>query len=178
MLRAVGGEETLGVDISGLGTPELFVLYRSILAELRDRQVIRTENAPAGDYAEYLIATALGGTLAPNSEKSWDVLLPDQRRIQVKARVVSSPPTRSQRQLSPFRSFDFDALIVVLLANSDYSIWRAVEVPAAVVKAHARRSDHVNGSILHATDDILDHELATDLTLRLGGSSPEEGTRG
>jgi hypothetical protein len=31
---------------------------------------IRTENAPVGDYAEYLVATALGGRLAPNSEKS------------------------------------------------------------------------------------------------------------
>ena len=36
--------------------------------------MIRTENAPVGDYAEYLVWTALGGKLAPNSEKSWDVL--------------------------------------------------------------------------------------------------------
>jgi hypothetical protein len=49
-------------------------LYRAILRELRSRGVIRTDNAPVGDYAEYLVATTLGGQLAPNSEKAWDVL--------------------------------------------------------------------------------------------------------
>jgi hypothetical protein len=61
-------------DLSALSEPGLFSLYRAILAELKSRGVIRTENAPVGDYAEYLVATALGGQLAPNSEKAWDVL--------------------------------------------------------------------------------------------------------
>jgi hypothetical protein len=67
--------------------------------------VIRTENALLGDYAEYLVATALGGHLAPNAEKSWDVLGSDGEKLQVKARVVSDPAGPGQLQMSPFRSF-------------------------------------------------------------------------
>lgn len=61
-------------DLSTVSDSGLFSLYQAILGELKHRGVIRTENAPVGDYAEYLVATALGGELAPNSEKSWDVL--------------------------------------------------------------------------------------------------------
>jgi hypothetical protein len=58
------GEITVGALLS---------FSRAILAELRRRGVIRTGNAPAGDYAELLVQRASGGELAPNSEKSWDV---------------------------------------------------------------------------------------------------------
>ena len=54
-------------DLSTLSESGLFSLYRAILSELKHRGVIRTENAPVGDYAQYLVATALGGQLAPNS---------------------------------------------------------------------------------------------------------------
>ncbi len=155
------------VDLSAVETSELFALYRRALAELRSRGVVRTENAPAGDYAEYLVASAFGGELAPNSEKSWDVRFQDGRRTQVKARVVSEPPRRSQRQLSPFRSFNFDSVIIVLLADKDYRVWRAVEVPRIVAESAARYNRHVNGHVLHATEDVLNHELAIDVTERL-----------
>lgn len=157
------------IDVSTASTPALFALYRAILAELRSRGVVRTENAPAGDYAEYLVAAAFGGELAPNSEKSWDVRLSNGTHLQVKARVVSNPPRRSQRQLSPFRSFDFDAAVIVFLDEVDYAVSRAVEVPRAVVEANATYNTHVNGHILHATDAVFDHALSKDVTDRLRG---------
>jgi hypothetical protein len=130
---------------------------------------VRTENAPAGDYAEYLVAAAFGGELAPNSEKSWDVQLPDGKHLQVKARVVSNPPRRSQRQLSPFRSFDFDSAVIVFLDEVDYAVSRAVEVPRAVVESSATYNGHVNGHILHATDAVFEHPLSNDVTELLRG---------
>jgi hypothetical protein len=66
--------------LSAFGEAGLFSLYRGILGELKSRGLIRTENAPTGDYAEYLVATALGGQMAPNSEKSWDVLGGDGKK--------------------------------------------------------------------------------------------------
>lgn len=96
-------------DLSAFSESSLFSLYRAILRELKSRHVIRTDNAPVGDYAEYLVKTALGGQLAPNSEKAWDVLGNDGEKLQVKARVVSDPPEPGQLQLSPFRSFGFDS---------------------------------------------------------------------
>src|SRR5215471_1772601 len=115
--------------LSTLSESDLFFLYRAILSELKGRGVIRTENAPAGDYAEYLVATALGGELAPNSEKSWDVLGNDGEKLQVKARVVSDPAEPDQLQLSPFRSFSFDSAVIVLLSATDYTVSQASKVP-------------------------------------------------
>jgi len=50
--------------------PDLLAAYAAILQELRDRGVVRTRNAPLGDYAEYLVAEVYGGELAANSVKS------------------------------------------------------------------------------------------------------------
>ena len=75
-------------DLPALSAPELFSLYRGILGELKCRNMIRTDNNPAGDYAEFLVMTALGGELAANSEKSWDVRGSDGEKLQVKCRVL------------------------------------------------------------------------------------------
>lgn len=89
-------------DLGGMEISELLALYRSILAELRGRGVIRTDNAPAGDYAEYLVAIAFKGEPAPNvAEKGWDVKTADGTRLQVKARVVSEPVRRSRDSCLP-----------------------------------------------------------------------------
>jgi hypothetical protein len=153
-------------ELAAAGTTDLLGLYRSILGELRRRDVIRTDNAPAGDYGEYLVATAFGGVRAPNSEKSWDVAVAG-KRIQVECRIVSDPPARGQLQLSPFRSFAFDVAIIMLLSSDDCSVRRAVEVPASVVEELSRHSAHVNGAILRATAALFDHDLAIDVTEQL-----------
>jgi len=154
-------------DLSGMEVAELLALYRSILAELQSRGVIRTDNAPAGDYAEYLVAIAFKGELASSAaEKGWDVKA-DGTRLQVKARVVSDPARRGQRQLSPFRSFDFDEAVIVLFSDKDYSVSRAVRLPRAVVEELSVDNAHVNGRILHATDEVLDHVRAIDVTNQL-----------
>ena len=133
--------------------------------------MIRTENVPVGDYAEYLVATALGGQLAQNSEKAWDVLGSNGERIQVKARVVSDPPEPGQLQLSPFRSFSFDAAVIVLLSAADYDVSRASKVPRHVVESNAVYRQHVNGRVLFARPEIMGHPEATDLTATLRAAS-------
>jgi hypothetical protein len=154
-------------DLSALSESGLFSLYRAILRELKSRGVIRTENAPVGDYAEYLVATALGGQLAPNSEKSWDVLGNDGEKLQVKARVVSNPAEPGQLQLSPFRAFGFDSAVIVLLSATDYAVSRASKVPRYVVETCAVYRQHVNGKVLFARPEIMGHPDATDLTATL-----------
>ena len=151
-------------DLSAFSESGLFSFYRAILSELKSRGVIRTENAPVGDYAEYLVATALGGQLAPNSEKSWDVLGDNDEKLQVKARVVSDPAKPGQLQLSPFRSFGFDSAVVVLLSATDYAVLRASKVPRDVVESFAIHRQHVNGKVLFARPEIMGHPDATDLT--------------
>lgn len=95
--------------------------YARILAELRRRGVVRSVNAPAGDYAEWLCARALDARLVDNfSVKSHDLILADGRRVQVKARVTSEPPRAGQLQTSPFRSWDFDVAAFVMFRDRDY----------------------------------------------------------
>jgi len=143
------------MEVQDLTIGELLALSRRILAELRRRGVIRTGNAPAGDYAELLVQRATIGKLAPNSQKSWDVMTDAGERLQVKARVVANTKKHGERQLSPFRSWDFDAAVIVLFAD-DFRVWRAARVPADLVKGSSRFSEHIRGHLVLAKDDLLD----------------------
>jgi hypothetical protein len=146
-------------------TGELLAGYASSLVELRRRGVIRSSNAPAGDYGEWLVARALHGKLAANlAAKSYDLVLPDERRVQVKTRVVSVPPRRGQLQASVFRSFGFDLAALVQLRDIDHEVHRAVLLPVDVVQGLARRIEHVNGWRVMMTPTVLDHPRAQDIT--------------
>jgi len=153
------------LDLTKLSVQELIALHRSSLRELYDRGIIRTMNSPQGDYAERLVAEAYDGELAPNSEKSWDVVTEAGDRIQVKSRVFDAARAASTRQMSVIRSWDFDTLVVILFSNKDLSITRAAELTAPVVKEHSRYIKHVNGWRLNATPQILDmgHDITSDV---------------
>lgn len=53
-------------------TADLLALYGSILTVLRARGIVRSENSPVGDYAEYLASRAFGLTLTTNSAIGYD----------------------------------------------------------------------------------------------------------
>ena len=153
-------------DRPNLPTPstgQLLADYRRILAELRDRGVLRTNNAPTGDYAEYLVARAFDGELAPNSERSWDVTTSDGRRLQVKARVSPIGSGAGTRQLSIIRTWGFDQL-AILLFDDDYSILRAALLPVDLVKEQARFVGHVNGYRVNANAALLATDGVVDIT--------------
>lgn len=152
------------VNLKKASIGELLALSRQVLAELRQREVIRTTNAPTGDYAEWLVQRVVKGVLEPNSKRSWDLVTPDRERLQVKARVVVDPRNRGQRQLSPFRSWNFDAAVIVLF-DDEFEVWKAGCLPTADLQGLARHSKHVNGELVFATDEVLDK--AEDWTDRL-----------
>ena len=144
---------------------ELLRDYRQILDELRARGVTRTDNAPTGDYAEYLVARLVGGQLAPNSERSFGVLTPDGVRIQVKARIaVEGKP--GTRQLSVIRSWDFDELVVVLFDRC-FEVHRAASVPVDIARERSTYNPHVNGNRLIASDALWEAPKVRDITNRL-----------
>jgi hypothetical protein len=137
-------------DLSGTSIAELLDRYAAILQELRDRGVVRTRNAPLGDYAEYLAVQVYGGTLATNSVKSHDLLAADGRRVQVKARTVA-PDIRASAVFSVFRSFDFDIAVLTTFDSATYALRQAREVPAADLESAGRHSAHVNGRLIKIT---------------------------
>ncbi|MHB8878694.1 MAG: hypothetical protein ACYC8T_33765 [Myxococcaceae bacterium] len=160
----------MAFDTSAASTAELFATYRAILRELRGRTVVRTGNAPTGDYAEWLVAKHLGGELAPNSEKSFDVTGPNGRTYQVKSRMVDGAGN-GKRQLSPFRSWEFDEAVLVLF-DDDYTVMRASIVPRDTVRAGAVHREHVNGDVAFATDDLMDEgEDVTEAIRAIAGEA-------
>lgn len=155
-------------NLDGSTVPELLAMYASILNELRRRGVVRSGNAPAGDYAEWLVARALDGTLVANfSVPSYDLTLDDGTRIQVKCRLVSAPPTAGQTQTSPFRSWEFDLAALVLLDAQTYQPVLGVLLPVAVVQQHARPRSHVNGHVVFIRPPLLDDPAVIDITDKL-----------
>jgi hypothetical protein len=168
------GNSAAADDLSHVATADLLAGYAATLRELRRRDAIRSANAPAGDYAEWLVARATNGELVKNfSVKSFDITLPSGERVQVKARVTSDPPRSGQLQTSPFRSWDFELAAFVLLRDRDYAVQRAVLVPTEVVRQVAKHRPHVNGHVVFMTPALLDHASSRDITEAVRRSARE-----
>ncbi|WP_394550602.1 DUF6998 domain-containing protein [Agromyces sp. MMS24-JH15] len=165
--RELVGES--GRPLRGATTPDLLGQYADILAELRARGVVRTSNAPLGDYAEYVALEVYGGELAANSAKSYDLKTTDGRLIQVKARTWA-PSTSPSAVFSVFRSFDFDIATLIVLDARTYRLRWAREMTPEAIKSAARWSPHVNGFLLRMS--IAEREGA-DVTERF---APVVGT--
>ncbi len=155
-------------DLDTLSDHQLMTLHGQLLQRLRARGVIRTGNAPTGDYAEYIVAKALNGTLETNSRKGWDVSCEQYGQVQVKSRVVMNIAAKDQRQLSVFRSFGFDHLAVVLF-NADYTLLWAAVLPKQLVQDKVFHQPYVNGHIMFADDKLLDVEGVVNLSDDLRG---------
>jgi hypothetical protein len=137
-----------GDPLTQTSTSQLLALYGTILTLLRERGIVRSENSPVGDYAEYLAARAFGLTLTQNSAIGWDGVDAAGARYQVKGRRIT--PWNPSRQLSAIRGLEpgqadpFDSLVGILF-NGDFTIMRAAIVPLSVVRLQARPQPRVNG---------------------------------
>ena len=152
------------VRVEDLSVFDLMRLHRQTLYELLRRGVVRSLNQPQGDWAETLVKVAYDGQLAPRSEKGYDVLTPDGNRLQVKARVLDHRNVGSNTT-SYFRSWEFDAMVIVLLDPNDLSVGRAVELPLEAAHDNARYVSHVNGYVLTPNEALMSQGI--DVTERL-----------
>lgn len=130
-------------DVSRLRLRELLQVEAAVVAEPRQRGLVRTNNKPLGDIAEQVVLAARGGVLEPNSTKSHDVTDPEGHRIQVKA--MSGRLAGKSGKFSPFRSFDFDTAVFLVFEAQTFELGIAREVSAKDVEAVARYSAHTNG---------------------------------
>ena len=159
---AVTTETTAAAQlVSKSSTRDLLRLYGAILSELVRRQVIRSRNAPAGEYAEYLAMVVYDGVLAPLSTKSSDLRAQDGRLVQVKSRVVVSGQSGN---FSFFRSWAFDVCAFVKFDSETYDVISAIEVPIEAVRALSTVSAHVNGSRIRLRENLFKLEGAIDRT--------------
>ncbi|WP_026374325.1 hypothetical protein [Agrococcus lahaulensis] len=149
-------------ELAGVPTRELLVRYGATLTELERRGVVRTRNAPVGDYAEYLAAHVYSASRMPNSVKSYDLRGPDGTRYQVKTRTVR-PGMKAGAAFSVIRSYDFDVMVYLALDWETYEVAWAREVPVAEMEGVGRFSAHINGTLVRIKDAA---SLGVDVTER------------
>ena len=161
-------------DLRMAAARDLFALQGQLMAELRERGVLRTNNNPVADYSEWLVWKAFGAERLPaNSTASYDLTSQDFGRIQVKARVVSSPLKSGQLQTSFFRSTHFDHAALVLLSDVDYSVVSAVLLPLGAVEERWSWHKHIRGWRLQMNGPTMQHPLAVDITEQLRAAAAE-----
>ncbi|WP_181574175.1 DUF6998 domain-containing protein [Microbacterium sp. SMR1] len=134
-------------DLAAVSVGQLLERYAGILAELRLRGLVRTNNAPIGDLAEHCAAIVYDGLLAPNSEKSYDLVAGDGRKVQVKVRVIRSE-TSPSAVFSPIRSFGFDVGLFLLIDGDRGGVLSARELTANEVRIVGRHRAHSNGVVV------------------------------
>lgn len=143
---------------------ELLGRYAAMGDELRARGITRSENTPTGDYAERVVADALGLELAAKSVRGYDAVDPKtSTRYQIKARRVTA---NRSRQLSTLRGLDgdsFDILVGVLFA-ANYAVIRAAAIPIAVVRALATPDDRVGGRRFILRDAVWNEPGVVEVT--------------
>ena len=129
--------------------------YSAIIDELKSRGIVRTNNAPLGDFTEWLISKMMDLQLAPNSRSGYDAISEAGVRFQIKGRRIT--PDSKSRQLSAIRNYDnkdFDCLIAVFF-DRNYDIVEAYLVPHGVVGKYGRFQGHTNALILTMSGAIL-----------------------
>ena len=146
---------------------ELLELHAAILEELRERKIVRSSNAPLGDYAELLFKIAFSWTLEHNASSGHDATDAAGNRYQIKSCRMTQH--NGSRQLSfirrlPDKTFDF---LASALFNADYSIRRAAIVPHVLLEPRCRFSKHTNGWLFKLEDDVWDMPGVRDVTHEL-----------
>jgi hypothetical protein len=143
------------MNLVNLSISDLLKLHAAAIDELKNRGVLRTKNNPVGDYAEWLVSSALNLTLANNSAAGHDAESSDGRKIQIKSRRITA--YNRSKQLGAIRNLeknDFDELIAVIF-NELYEVIEAYSIPHSVILKYSVYRAHVNGHILHLHDALL-----------------------
>jgi len=139
------------------------------MRELKATGVLRSNNNPVADFAEFLFAETFGWKLAAKSTKGHDALDSAKKRFEIKARRLSNE--NGSRQLSAIRDLKghhFDVLAAVLFSDN-FLVIRAALIPWEVVVS---KSDHVastNSARIILRDEIWDIAGVEDVTARLQG---------
>jgi hypothetical protein len=140
----------------------LLQTHSTVIAELRRRGVVRTENNPIGDYTEWLVCNRLGLQVQGNSQAAFDAIDLQGIRYQIKGRrsIANSVQFSSIRKLEQ-HGFDF---VIAVMFNEDYSVRLAIKIAHDAVPMLARYQDHTNGYNLILTNKVVEEDGVEDIS--------------
>ncbi|MGE6993152.1 DUF6998 domain-containing protein [Pseudomonas sp. NPDC047961] len=159
------------MNLATLSTHNLLKLQAAVIGELKVRGILRTKNNPVGDYAEWLVASALNLKLAKNSAAGHDAESDSGKKIQIKARRVTAD--NKSRQLGVIRNLekiDFDELVAVIF-NESYEVIEAVSIPHSVIAEYSTFRPHVNGHVLHVRGALLSDNRIRNICVELNAAN-------
>jgi hypothetical protein len=164
-------------DAASRATGDLLRDWAAVMRELRQRDVIRTNNNPVGDIAEAIVHGHYGGERATFSQRGWDVRTPTGERIQVKA--ARNTATKRRSNLSPIRDREYDSVVVVIF-DEEFQVMDALKLTREIAEDLATWKAHVNGHVLYLSrllaDPRVEHIDLADAYARLnaGDGSPSQ----
>jgi hypothetical protein len=141
----------MGYDPTSRSVRDLLGDWAAVMRALKDRGVIRTNNNPVGDIAEYIVAAHYGGERAGFSQAGWDVKTPDGELIQVKGMRRTS--TNKRTNLSPIRDSQYDSVVVVIF-DENFQVTEALKLTRAVVEELFAHKEYVNGRVISVTKKL------------------------
>jgi hypothetical protein len=145
----------------------LLRLHYRVLDELKARGIIRSANAPIGEFAELLFCEAFGWTRAEkNSNAGFDAIDQEGQRIQIKARRIVGLASRQLGSLRNLQRRPFDRLAAVLFSK-DLEIIRAAIIPFDVVRAASVYAAHTNSFRFMLEDKVWNMPGVQDVTVQV-----------
>jgi len=152
------GNEDDKVDVGGLSDLGLLRAYADVLEELRERDIVRSNNNPVADVAERLFCSMYGWEQMPRSNRGFDAQDADGTRYEVKARRITTH--NASRQLGALRGLDerpFDYLAGVIF-NRNFRVVCAALVPIEYVMANSAYVGRTNSWKFILRDEVYDGE--------------------
>lgn len=152
------------LNLDKLKPIELLRLQASATAELKRREIVRTNNNPLGDYTEWLVANTMDLELTSNSKAGYDAISNKGLKFQIKCRRVT--PETPSRQLSPIRNYaekDFDWLIAIIF-DKDFNILNAYIMPHSVIGNYYPHRNHVNARVVVMSGAIIKDKKVVEIT--------------
>lgn len=158
-------EQELKTLFARLDDGELLGLWGSLMAELNERGVIRSDNNPIGDYCEFLVAAHYGVRPEDSSNAGYDVRTPAGERVQVKGRRLNRRG-RKPPHFSAVRNLDqepppFDFMIGLILRR-DFSVAEAWKIPVERVRHYAAYRPHTNSWALRTVSQPMQADPAIE----------------
>jgi hypothetical protein len=153
-------------DPTSRSVPELLRDWGAIMRQLRIRKIIRTNNNPAGDIAEAVVAEHYQGTRGSFTQAGWDVMTPDGERLQVKALRAAEGSKR--RNLSPIRDSDYDDVVIVVF-DENFVVTEGLKLSRGLVEELFEHRPYVNGRVITVTKALRQHPDVEHLNLQDAG---------
>lgn len=157
-------------EFEHLSDGELLQLWSRLMAELRERKVVRSSNNPVGDHCELLVAARFKVSPVGGSNPGYDLIRDGNVKVQVKGRRVQSR-AHQVGHWSVMHGLDehaFDEVVAVVL-DEDFSVREAWTVPWAAADRLKRWNKANKGWVLPYTRKFLNDPDVTPLELVVHG---------